>query len=94
MPTELPLPAPRPLTNGGCCVQPFWSPDSQQVRFIDRPAQDQQAGVWGVGIEDGAVTLVTDRLGIYSPDFSLRAYLAGGDTVVERLADGEAMGDP
>jgi Tol biopolymer transport system component len=32
---------------------------------------------------------VTDRLGIYSPDQQLRAFLDGGQTIVERLADGQ-----
>ena len=34
-PTPTALPQAIQLTTGGCCTQPFWSPDSQEVRFID-----------------------------------------------------------
>lgn len=90
--TALPTPTTTPvlhqLTSGGCCVGPFWSPDSQQVFYIDKPSQDAQAGIWGVGLQGGPPELYSDRLGLYSDDLSLLAYPQGGRTVVERLADG------
>jgi Tol biopolymer transport system component len=88
LPTPTPAPVLRQLTSGGCCVGPFWSPDSQRVLYIDKPSANVQAGVWGVGLQGGEPELYTDRLGLYSDDLSLLAYPQGGRTVVERLADG------
>jgi len=70
---------------GGCCVQPFWSADSTQIRYIDRPSSGQPSGIWGVNLSGGPPTLVTARLGVYSPDETLVAYPAGGQTYIERL---------
>jgi Tol biopolymer transport system component len=89
VPTPTPLPELRPLTGGGCCVQPFWSPDSQRVLFIDKPAPDGPAGVWGVDRLGSPAQLVSDRLGIFSSDQQLRAFPEGGQTIVERLSDGQ-----
>ena len=79
------------LTTGGCCTQPFWSPDSQQVRFIDQPAADQPVGIWGVALTEplAAPQFVTDRLeeSTASPRYLIET---GGDTtVIERRSDGE-----
>jgi len=87
---ELPLQAVQ-LTDGGCCTQPFWSPDSQEVRFIDQPAADQPVGIWGVAVAEplAAPQFVTGRLeeSTASPRYLIEA---GGDTtVIERRADGE-----
>ncbi len=98
IPQAAPSPSPSPtvrapilrqLTQGGCCVQPFWSPDSQQVLYIDRPTPSAPIGIWSVPAAGGAPTLWSERLGLYSPDLSLRAYPAGGQTRIERLADGQ-----
>jgi hypothetical protein len=64
------------LTTGGCCTQPFWSPDSQQVRFIDKRGAEALAGIWGVPVaEPGAEpVLVTE---------SVEESLARGDYLVE-----------
>lgn len=72
------------LTQPGCCVQPFWSPDGQMVMFIDRPQPTAQTGIYGVPITGGEPQLVTDRIGLPSPDGRYRAYLnEQGQTVVE-----------
>lgn len=89
LPSPTPVPILRSLTRGGCCAQPFWSPDGQRVLFLDKPSLDAPAGIWGVDLEGGEARLFTDRLGIYSADFSLRAFPLKGQTFVERLADGE-----
>ena len=89
VPTPNPIPELRPLTGGGCCAQPFWSPDSQQVLFIDRPSPDASAGLWGVDLQGGVPQFTTDHLGIYSSDMQFRAFPEAGQTVLERLSDGQ-----
>jgi hypothetical protein len=79
----------RPLTGGGCCSNPFWSPDSRRVLYIDHPYPAAQSGLWSVDLNGGAPAFVTDHLGIFSSDLSLRAYPDKGRTVVERLSDGQ-----
>jgi hypothetical protein len=92
-PTLRSTPIGRQITSGDCCTQPFWNEDSTQVRFVDQPAPDEPLGVWGVDVTgpDSAPQLVSERLGIYSPDGSLIAYpdRDKGVAVVERLADGQ-----
>lgn len=95
LPTSNPTPSPTPmpgliqLTNNGCCVEPFWSPDGTRVLFLDKPSPNAPTGFWGVGLGGGEPTLYVDRLGLYSPDMSLLAYPQDGQTVVERLSDGQ-----
>jgi Tol biopolymer transport system component len=80
-PTATPTPAPSlwQLTEGGCCVQPFFSPDSRQVLFIDKPAPEAPVGVYGVDLADpqGAVTLVDEVVGFRNLDRSMVATLEG-----------------
>jgi len=89
--TPQPSPTPaaviEPLTQGGCCVQPFWSPDGQSVMFIDKPGPRDPAGIWAVDLQGGSPRFVTDKLGVYSPDRQLFAYPQGGLAYVERVAD-------
>ena len=87
--TTLPGPVLRQLTSGGCCVEPFWAPDSQSLLYIDRPSRDAPAGLWRVDLPGGAPQFVTERLGVYSPDLQRRAFLSGGETLVEDLQTGE-----
>jgi Tol biopolymer transport system component len=76
------------LTEPGCCVQPFWSPDGQEVRFIDRPEPTSPTGIYGVSVEGGTVHLVSERIGLPSPDGRYLAYLdEQGKTVVEDTAN-------
>jgi len=83
----------RQLTRGDCCTNPAWSPDSTQVRFIDRPAADLPVGLWAIDVAQSPpnAELVTTWLGLYSPDERLVAYPdpTTGLTVIERLADGQ-----
>jgi len=92
-PTTTVTPAPTliQLTTGGCCTQPFWSPDGAQVWYIDRPPDTGVTGVWAVDpTAPLAPSLVTERIGAFSPDGALIAYPVGDRTVIERIADGEA----
>lgn len=79
------------LTQDGCCVQPFFSPDGARVLFLDRPAPDAPVGIWGVPLDPPLAPpeLVTERLGPFSRDMSLAASLLNNRTTVERLADGQ-----
>lgn len=98
IPTQLPTPTPAPaliqLTSGGCCVQPFWSPDSEQVLYIDRPALDLPSGIWGITLSGREADFITDRLGLYSADMQLRAFLQNGRTIVENMRNGEQWTAP
>ncbi|MDQ4074665.1 MAG: hypothetical protein M3220_00295 [Chloroflexota bacterium] len=91
-PAPSPTPAPRlyRLTSGGCCTQPFWAPDSSEVRFIDRPAADLPVGIWGVPVEqpDASPTLVSEEIGSYSRDGKFLIETGETVTVIRRLADG------
>lgn len=63
-PTQTPTtPTQTRLTDPGCCTEPFWSADGQQVRFIDKPSSDAFAGIYGVPINGGDVELVTTNIG-------------------------------
>lgn len=92
-PTATPVPPPQAvqLTTGGCCTQPFWSPDAQQVRFIDRPGADQPVGIWGVSIDAplAAPEFITDRLAESTASAKYLVETTGNTTVIERRADGQ-----
>jgi hypothetical protein len=66
-------------------VQPFWSADSNQVRYIDRPSSGQPSGIWAVNASGGPASFVTARLGIYTRDEKLVAYPESGETYIESL---------
>jgi roadblock/LC7 domain-containing protein len=93
-PTPTPGPSLRALTTGGCCTQPFWSPDGSQVWFIDKPGETQSSGVWGVNVQGGEPQFITGKIGVFSPDGALIAYPEAGQTLVERLATGERWAVP
>jgi len=88
-PSPTPAPALCQLTRGGCCTQPFWSPDSRQVLFIDEPVPDAPAGIWGVDVArpDPTPELVTERIAFYTADLAFLVELSEDTTVIERLAD-------
>jgi len=89
-----PAPASAPdfvqLTQGQCCVQPFFSPDGARVLFLDRPSPGAPAGIWSVATDRplSPPELFTPRLGPFSRDLSLALDLQNGRTIVERLSDG------
>jgi hypothetical protein len=84
----------RQLTMGGCCVNPFWSADSRQVLYIDKPATEAPSGIWGVDLLGSEPVFVTERLGIFSPDQLLRAFPLQGQTYVQRLTDDQTWTIP
>jgi len=81
------------ITTGDCCTQPYWNGNSTEVHFIDQPTSDAPLGIWGVDLTQPELEprLVTERLGVYSPDGTLMAYpdRETGLAVIERLADGQ-----
>jgi len=81
------------ITSGDCCTQPYWNENSAEVYFIDQPRSDAPLGIWGVDLTQPELEsqLITERLGIYSPDGTLVAYpdRETGLAVIERLADGQ-----
>ncbi len=88
-PTATPTPALVQLTSGGCCAQPFWSPDSKSVMFIDKPNAQAQTGIYRVSIDaPGQVALVTPKIANYTSDFKYTIGFEGQSTVVTRIADG------
>lgn len=88
-PTPPPEPTLRRLTSGGCCTNPFWSADSRQVQFIDRPAS-RPVGIYGVEVKNpGPATLVTEWIVNTSGNGAFYVYPAGDTTIVQRAATGE-----
>ena len=86
-PTPLASALPMPITTGGCCANPFWSLDSDWVLFLDQ-RESTHAGLYAVPSSGGEALLVHDRVGTYSSDLALIAYLENGQTIVERWVDG------
>jgi len=87
--TPVPQPSLRQLTSGSCCTRPFWSPDSRQVRFIDRPPSRPQ-GIYGVDARRSSPPiLVTDRIVTTSGNGDFYVYPQGDLTIVQRAATGE-----
>jgi Tol biopolymer transport system component len=95
-PTPTPIPTLRRLTQGNCCTQPFWSPDSLQVLFIDKPGTDLPAGIWALDITQLEPTpeLLTERIAFYTPDLTLRTELKEDSTVIERLDGPLSLSEP
>jgi len=84
---EIPAPALRQLTQGGCCTQPFWSPDARQIFFIDKPAADAPVGIWGVDVTQPITRpqLATSRIASYTPDLAFVAEISRTTTTIEQL---------
>jgi Tol biopolymer transport system component len=79
------------LTEPGCCVQPFWSPDGSRILFIDKPSADSPSGLYSVNPDQpgSAPEFFSPRPGLYSSDMSLVAYPENGLAVVEDVETGE-----
>jgi Tol biopolymer transport system component len=84
---ETPTPTLRQLTQGGCCTQPFWSPDARRIFFIDKPAADAPVGIWGVDVTQPMTKpqLATQRIASYTPDLAFVVEVSRTTTTIERL---------
>ncbi len=91
-PTATPTPPPQAvqLTASGCCTQPFWSADSQQVRFIDKPDPQSPVGIWGVDINQPMAppALVTERIEESLVRNGFLVETSGATTTIEQVSDG------
>lgn len=77
------------LTDPGCCAQPFWSADSSMVLFLDKPEPTSKTAIYGVPIAGGAPQVVSETVGIPSPDGKYLTYLNGsGATTIRDIAAG------
>lgn len=80
-------PAPRQLTSGGCCWEPFWL--DGRVTFLDRPSPDAPVGFYAVPPAGGEPVLVESRLGTFHNGGAFFSYPDDGRTIVERRSDGQ-----
>ncbi len=90
--TSTPPPSPtlQRLTDGQCCTQPFWSPDSKQVLFIDKPEAKAPTGIYAVDIDaPGPPKLLTERIAFYTSDLKYAVSIEGAFAVLEQLSDGQ-----
>jgi len=91
--THLPRTSPRllplRLTDGSCCPYPRWSPDSEWVMIFDAGEKGDAPGLYSIPKDGGSPTLLTERIGVYSLDWSLVAYPEAGVVYIERWADGD-----
>jgi len=78
------------LTEPGCCVRPFWSPDSLEVAYVDKPPGKELAGIYSIPLEGGSSHLIYRRPQILSADWALSAWAEGEDTRVWRRSDGRS----
>lgn len=78
-PTPTPGPSLQQLTTGGCCVQPYFSPDGQQALFIDKPGPEAPVGIYGVDIDTSQATpdLIYETIGFRNPDGTIVATIEG-----------------
>jgi len=89
------VPLPVRLTSGGCCTQPYWTPDSQEIRYIDKP-QGGKLGIYGVSPEKTGVApaLVSERVEDSRVVGPYRIETTANATTLIRLSDGKAFKVP
>ncbi len=78
-PTPTPLPILSQLTQGGCCVQPFFSPNGEQILFIDKPNPQAPTGIYGIEIKQPLSTpvLLNEIIGFRNPNRTIVVTLEG-----------------
>lgn len=96
--TSVPLPTPTSgasadltrLMDGGCCVNPMWTPDSQSVLFIDKPTPQSPTGLYQVLLDaPGQSKLWSERIAFYTRDLDYAQIPSPTGTRLIRIADGK-----
>ena len=88
--TSTPTATLKQLTTGGCCVQPFWSPDSKQVLFIDKPDAKSPVGIYAVDVDaPNTPKLWREQIAFYTNDLQYAETFADPYTLIERVSDGK-----
>jgi hypothetical protein len=83
------------LTTGGCCSHAYWSANSQQVLYIDKPTVSAPVGIYGVDVAHPQTPrLVTPRITFYAHQMSLAIDVKPGSTIIESVADGKRWSVP
>lgn len=87
-PTQVPA-ALTQLTSGGCCVQPFWYPDSESVLYLDKPAANAPTGFYRVMLDeaDAPPELWSERIANYTGDMAFAIIPEAAGTRLIRLED-------
>lgn len=86
---------PRQLTMGGCCPGAWWSSDSRELRFLDRPDGAAGPAIFGVAIWPPGSPAVAVDAALDSQ--ALTRYVvrpSGGESLVQDLETGERWGLP
>jgi Tol biopolymer transport system component len=91
LPTVTPVPAQfTQLMDGGCCVNPGWLPDSQNIVFIDKPQADAPVGMYRVDLsKPKASALWSERIAFYTRDFEYAQIPEPAGTRLIRTSDGQ-----
>ncbi len=78
------------LTTGGCCTRPYWSANSQQILYLDKPDASAPVGIYGVDLTHPlSPQLVTPRIAFYAHQMSLVIDVKPGSTTIENVATGQ-----
>jgi len=78
------------LTQGKCCTQPFWSADSRQVIFIDKPDAKSPTGFYAVDVATAATPkLLSEQITFFSSDLQYALSYDAVNATIERLSDGQ-----
>ncbi len=89
-PTSTPIPkiAFTQVAAGGCCMQPFFSPDGARVMFLDKPGAGAATGIYAVALDNplSPPQFFNAHPGPYNQDMTLAIDLVNGATTVRRLA--------
>lgn len=91
IPTATPVPAQfTQLMDGGCCVNPGWLPDSENLLFIDKPQADAPVGLYRVGLAKPTQSeLWSERIAFYTPEFDFAQIPEPAGTRLIRVRDGQ-----
>ncbi|HZQ07997.1 MAG TPA: hypothetical protein VFD70_15550 [Anaerolineae bacterium] len=80
------------LMEGGCCVSPMWSVDSEAVLFIDKPNADAPTGIYQVKLDaPKQETLWNERIAFYTRELDYAQIPEPAGTRLIRVSDGSEV---